>query len=207
MAVMTKEDTETIIKNAEDMLKTAKYGLSYLKTENPYHLPTGIRNVLTFGREVPRILQRLKRRESDFSEWYAPYRTELENDPLMKYLYRLRNDVLKEGKMPVKSKTCIEALNTNWVNQLPKPPNTKGFFIGDNLGGSGFIIALPDGSTEKLYLKLPWDTVITSTHFEDMPNSHLGKTINGMSIKEVCELYLQYLTKIIEDAKEKFIGK
>jgi len=203
---MVDENTESIIKNAEGMLKTAKWGLDLLKTENPYHLPTGIRNVLTFGRAVTNVLQRIKSHELEFSAWYKPYRNEMENDPLMKYLYRLRNDVLKEGKMPVTSATYISFLDTSWVNQLPKPPNTKSFFIGDSLGGSGFEIELPDGSTTKLYIKLPWDTVITSAHFENMPNSHLGKPINGMSIEEICELYLKYLEKIIEDAKGKFLS-
>lgn len=203
---MVEEDTESIINNAEDMLKTAKYGLDLLKTENPYYLPTGIRNVLTFGRAFTKVLQRLKSHESDFSAWYKPYRVEMENDLLLKYLYRIRNDVLKEGKMPVTTRGYISFLNTDWVNQLPKPPNTKGFFIGDNLGGSGFEIELPDGSTEKLYIKLPWDTVITSVHFKNLPNSHLGKSINGMSIKEICELYLQYLEKIVKDAKGKFLS-
>ena len=31
----------------------------------------------------------------------------------------------------------------------PPPPNAKGFFIGDNLGGSGWEVKLPDGSIEK----------------------------------------------------------
>lgn len=203
---MVEEDTGSIIKNAEDMLITAKYGLDLLKTENPYYLPTGIRNVLTFGRAITKVLQRLRSHESEFSAWYKPYRDEMENDPLLKYLYRIRNDVLKEGMMPVTSKTHISFLNLDWVNQLPKPPNTKGFFIGDNLGGSGFEVELPDGSTEKLYIKLPWDTVITSAHFKNLPNSHLGKSINGISIKEICELYLQYLEKIIKGAKRKFLS-
>ena len=41
---MTEEDMESIIKNTEDMLNTAKYGLELLRAENPYDLPTGIRN-------------------------------------------------------------------------------------------------------------------------------------------------------------------
>lgn len=40
--------------------------MDLLEPENPYYLPTGIRNVLTFGRAVIKILQRLEAMNQNF---------------------------------------------------------------------------------------------------------------------------------------------
>lgn len=199
------EDTESILTDARSLLKTAKHGLELIKSQNPNYLPIGVRNVLTFGREVTRILQRLRSHESEFDEWYSVNVEKMENDPLLKYLYRLRNDVLKEGKMPVSSAVYVKYFDMTMLAQIPKPPNASGFFIGDKYGGSGWHIKLPDGTTEKFYINLPWDIVEASVHFRDMPEKHLGKNIRGMSIEQVCELYIEYLERMINDATNRFL--
>jgi len=37
----------------------------------------------------------------------------------------------------------------------PQPPGATSFFIGDELGGTGWEVSQPDGSTEKYYIDLP----------------------------------------------------
>jgi hypothetical protein len=96
---------------------------------------------------------------------------------LMKYFYKLRTEILKEGKLGFFSGTHISKLTLSQdIRRFsPPPPNAKAFFIGDRLGGSGWIIELPDGSSEKLYVQLPFDIGTVSLHFPNPPEHHLNK--------------------------------
>ena len=199
------ESIEKIFHNLDSVFMTANFGLNLLLNGDPTAVPTGVRNVLTFGRTLTNTLQRLRSHISNFDEWYVPYMEQMEKDPLMKYLYNLRNNVVKEGKMPLSTKTIITELNSNMLRSLPKPPNATSFFIGDSNGGSGWEIILPSGIKEKFYINLPWDTVRTSIHFANIPEIHLGKNVPNITVSEACDLYLQYLKYLVDEAKDKFL--
>ena len=73
-----------------------------------------------------------------------------------------------------------------------------------NLGGSGYEIELPDGIIEKFYVNLPSDIVKANLHFPNPPESHLGKHITDNSIEHMSRLYLDYLQRMVKDAKNHF---
>jgi len=87
----------------------------------------------------------------------------------------------------------------------PAPPGATSFFIGDQLGGSGWEIKLPDGSTGKYYVDLPTDLVSASLHFPNPPKTHRGKDINDSSVERLCRLYLDYLVVLVTNAKREFL--
>lgn len=166
----------------------------------------GLRNLVVFGRAVTNVFQSLRPIEPDFNGWYTKYREEMEADPLMKYFYKLRTKILKEGLLEVSTHTNIRQL------QLPEdlyrfglpPLNAKGFFIGDNLGGSGWEVQLPGGSIEKYYVELPSDIGSVNLHFIEPPKSHLGQEIQDSSIETLSRMYINYLRQMVESAKRKF---
>ena len=58
------------------------------------------------------------------------------------------------------------------------PEGANGFFIGDNLGGSGWEVYLPDGSTEKYYVAMLDEIqsqIQVNLHFPDPPKRHDGQ--------------------------------
>ncbi|OAQ20169.1 hypothetical protein TDIS_1671 [Thermosulfurimonas dismutans] len=124
----------------------------------------------------------------------------------MKYFYKLRSKILKEGLLETSTRIYIRQLQIpeDLTRFGPPPPNAKGFFIGDKLGGSGWEVQLPDGSIEKYYVELPQDIGFVSLHFPDAPKCHLGQEINDTSIPNLAKLYIDYLRHLVMAAKEKF---
>src|SRR5262249_12088167 len=147
--IMSNVNDKTIgvIKRAKSTLETVKLGLKLL-TGAPEHRLSGLRNVTVFGRAVTNVLQNLRSIEAGFDEWYEGYKKEMAADPLMKYFYNLRSEILKEGVLKVSTHTHLKHFRPSQdIGRFgPPPPNAKGFFIGDHLGGSGWEVELPDGS-------------------------------------------------------------
>jgi hypothetical protein len=166
----------------------------------------GLRNLVVFGRAVTNSLQNLRSTESDFDIWYNKYEVEMKNDSLMKYFYNLRSQILKEGSLETSTWTYIRRLQfPEDLARFGSPPqNAKGFFIGDNLGGSGWEIQLPDGSIEKYYVELPPDIGSTTLYFPDAPKRHLGQEIKDTSIPNLAKMYTDYLRQLVVAAKERF---
>ncbi|MHA1337980.1 MAG: hypothetical protein ACTSPW_19945 [Promethearchaeota archaeon] len=198
--------TTNIIRRTEETLKTAKQGLEDLIKGPPERKLSGLRNLVVFGRAVTNVLQNLRSTEPDFDAWYEKYREEMKNDPLMKYFYKLRSKILKKGLLETSTHVYIRQLQTpeDLTRFGPPPPNAKGFFIGDELGGSGWEVQLPDGSIKKYYVELPQDIGFVSLHFPDAPKYHLGQEINDTSIPNLAKLYIDYLRRLVMAAKEKF---
>jgi len=196
-----------IIARAEQVLKVAEQGLKDLIEGPPERKFAGLMNLIVFGRAVTNVLQNLRSIKRDFDDWYAHYREEMKNDPLMRYFYRLRSKILKEGILETSTHVYIRKLRIpeDLIKLGPPPPNAKGFFIGDEHGGSGWKIQLPDGSVEKYYVELPADIASVSLHFPDAPEYHLGQKIDDTSIPNLAKLYIRYLRRLIAAAKKRFL--
>ena len=159
--------TTDIIRSIEETLKTAEQGLEDLIKGPPKRKLSGLRNLVVFGRAITNVLQNLRSTEPDFNTWYGKYMEEMKNDPLMKYFYDLRTKILKKGLLETSTHTYIKQLRIpeDLTRFDPPPPNAKGFFIGDNLGGSGWEVQLPNDSIVKYYIELPYDIGSVSLHF------------------------------------------
>lgn len=132
----------------------------------------------------------------------------MREDPLMKYFYKLRSQILKEGVLKTIPTAHVKKLDfPDDMDKLRKtaPPNAKKFFIGDEYGGSGWEIQLPDGSLEKYYVELPSNIGYVTLHLPKAPKYHLGKKVEDDSIQNLAKLYIEYLRKIVLDAKQKFL--
>ena len=161
--------------------------------------------MIVFGRSLTNILQQLRNIEPNFETWYLKYVDEMQNDPLMEFFYKLRSEILKEGVLKTGYLMSIKRLDSSNMEQIGTcPPNAKSMFIGDKIGGIGWIVELPDGTTEKYYGSLPIDIGTLSTYFPENPKSHLGEKIDNHTIEELGTMYFNYLEKIVKDAETKF---
>lgn len=198
--------TAEILKRTEETLSTARHGLDDLITGSPQRKLSGLRNLVVFGRAITNVLQNLRGTEPNFDEWYGKYRDEMESDPLMRYFYALRTKILKEGLL--ETMTCVYIGRLSLPEDMsrfgPPPPNAKAFFIGDSVGGSGWEIELPDGSTEKYYVEIPTEIGLVSLHFPQPPKYHLGREIRETAIEALSTMYIDYLHELVLAAKEKF---
>jgi hypothetical protein len=89
------------------------------------------------------------------------------------------------------------------MRRFPRPKFATNFFIGDQNGGSGWELTLPDGKKEKLYLELPPSapeaTVEIKWSLPDAP-----KNLVGRDISEMAERFLAYFEGMLSDAKKAF---
>jgi hypothetical protein len=77
--------------------------------------------------------------------------------------------------------------------------------FGDAIGGSGWEVQKPDGSTEMVYFTLPEELGITTVlEFENPPTEHLGRSIKDTSVVAIGTLYVEYLTGLVERAFARF---
>jgi hypothetical protein len=205
---MPHPETPSILSRAEMTLQTAKFGLDDLIKGPSERKLAGLSNFITFGRAVTNVLQQLRHKEKGFEEWYAPYEKEMRLDELMKHFYDLRSEILKEGKLGTGAHTHIKSFSfpEDLERLPPPPPNVKGFFMGDQTGGSGWEVELPDGSVEKYYVSIPHDIAESGLHFIKPPTQHLGKKIKDASIENLCILYYEYLRNMIKSAKKTFLA-
>jgi hypothetical protein len=198
--------TQDILRDARATLGTAELGLSDLLNGPPDRRLPGLRNLITFGRAVTNVLQNLRSTESGFDKWYAPFRDKMAADPLMKHFYDLRSVVLKEGVLGTMPSAHIrEMYMPDFLERMgPEPPGATGFFMGDQTGGSGWEVVLPDGSTEKYYVEVPEEIAVVRLRFPDPPSEHLGQPLRDQSVENLASLYMDYLRSLVGDASRRF---
>lgn len=205
-----KRTADEILRSLEETLQTVERGLSdFLDTGDPKGRLPGLRNLIVFGRAVTNVLQNLRTPlGSAFDEWYGPIQDEMAGDELLKYFYRLRTEILKEGSIPLGGSSMhIGYLDGQELQSLMRnpPPGARGFFMGDSLGGSGWEVELSDGLTEKYYVALPGDLMVkTNLHFADPPTVHEGQPLTDTSIEALATHYVEYLRRLVREATEKF---
>jgi len=196
-----------IIRAAEEMLATARLGLTDLNGTEPERKFVGLRNLAVFGRAVTNVLQNLRAIDRErFDRWYEPYRKQMEDDELMRFFYELRTEILKRGNLPASAKIHIHhlKLSDDLSRFGPPPKGAVGFFIGDSKGRSGWEVKLPDGSTEIYYVQWPEDIMTINVLFSSPPSSHLGRPIGERTAESLGKLYFEYLRKMLADAHHVF---
>ncbi len=200
---MAKSSSE-ILTRAKETLATARLGERALASSDPNERMAGLRNLIVFGRAVTNVLQNLRSTESAFDEWYAPHRDRMAADPLLKHLYELRSQILKEGSLPVHSGVTFSGnLGEALRHGGTLPVGAKAFFIGDKIGGSGWEVELSDGSIEKYYVALPTRSpnlsVDIRVHLTGVP-----KEFQNATIQEIGSHYLQGLQDLVAEANSHF---
>jgi hypothetical protein len=202
-----KRNTEEVLRAVDETLSTVELGLEdLLQGPRKRRLP-GLRNLVVFGRAVTSALQLLRGLEADFDAWYQTYVEEMRTDPLMKYFYKLRSRILKKADLGVYQGFEIKGSKDRPINLRellgPPPPGVVRGFISSR--GSGWEVRLPNGTEEKFYVDLPLEGVEVSHFFTDQPPSHLGKTLSAdTTAEQFSELYVAYLRRMVEDAKNQF---
>jgi len=185
----------------------ARAGLADAVGVDPTRRRAGVMNLFTYGRSVTHTMQTMKNVDNAFEAWWTPYQAKIGSDPLMKFFNSQRNALLKEGELVTVNSTFIKHLDGAMIAAINQhaPPGTVGTLFGDQLGGNGWEVAMPDGSTQKVYFALPADFGVESTlHFPDPPAVHDGKPVVDTSIGNVGGLFIDSLSKIVDEFIERF---
>ncbi|WDM60661.1 hypothetical protein K4A76_06905 [Pseudomonas sp. NEEL19] len=196
----------SILKNAEDTLQAASYGLDDVKAKDGPRKLSGIRNLVVFGRSVTFVLQNLRGKVEGFDEWYAPHQEAMSQDKVMRYFLELRNTILKVGELRTMVEATLNGSTEDLLKSATKPPGAKGMFVGDVYGGSGWYIPMSDGSIEKFYVDLPKDLADVKSYFLSVPENY-REAIDSRDVVDLGEEYLHKLKVLIDDCPNIFIGQ
>jgi hypothetical protein len=190
-----------IITEAEDLLRTARFGLEDME-QRPGRAKTGLRNAVVFGRNTTWALQNLKGKAVGFEKWYAAKQEEMKADPLMKYFCDLRTSIEKKASTPTVMSAHIHSFSGNDMAKFgPPPPGATSFFIGDQNGGTGWAVPTPDGGEEKYYVQLPSEIGEVHLHLPEAPEQ--GEIRNGKAI-DLVRIYLNKIGELVSEARKRF---
>ena len=203
---MTNESVSVVISRAERTLMDARRSFQDLCGKDLSRRIPGLKNLVVYGRSFTFVLQNLRSFDREgFDQWYLSYEDEMRNDELMKFFAGLRNDLLKKGNSDTGTTLKIESLSLPEDAHLfgPKPPGATCLVMGDD--GPAWIVKTAEGVEEKHYVQVPSRVADTSQSFRNPPRTHLGKSLKGKDTVELCNLYLQYLERMLVDAKQHFL--
>lgn len=202
---MTNDPTKIadILQRAEIILNTARQGLADVLDPGRSRRITGLHNLIVFGRSVSFVIQNLSSAAEGFQEWYAAEQAAMKASPLMRFLNDARTEILKQGVLNVHTSANFASFNTRQIPTESRPPGAVGFFIGDQLGGSGWEVELPDGTKEKYYIEVPGN-VIVSQHFTDIPLDKFPE-LKGLTIDEAAKRYIDEMAALLERARARFL--
>jgi len=189
--------TIEVLQSAWETLRTAELGLSDLQSGVAERRLPGLRNAIVFGRAVTNVLENLRSCDAGFDSWYKAQSDVLAMDADMKFVYKLRSEIFKEGSLPVTSMLNIRELDTALDLEAfgSPPPGATCTFVGGD--GLGWVVALPSGTEEKYYAQVPPEVGTVETLFV--------KT-NGCSrdAPELIERYLTRMRELLDEAERRF---
>lgn len=201
-----KRTKAEVWKRAFEMLRMAEYAAADTAGADPTKWRAGAMNVAVYGRAVTGMVEGLRPIEAGFDDWFKPRTAEMNKDPLMRFFYVLRSSVLKEGDLPTTVTTDVNHLDSKIMSTLMNdaPAGTEELFFGDELGGNGWKVRLPDGSMTKVYFKIPEEVLTSQVNFENPPTEHNGQPITDHSVANLCRLYVRALRRFLNDAIKHF---
>ncbi|MFC2970216.1 hypothetical protein [Acidimangrovimonas pyrenivorans] len=202
---MSTDETKDVLRRAEETLMTAEFGLTDLSSKDKRRRMVGLRNVIVFGRSVTFVLQNLRGKEARFDAWYEPIVEQMKSDPVFRYFLNARNKLEKQGRLNTTTAASITSFSSSDIEKFgPRPPGTVGFFIGDQLGGSGWEVELPSGETVKYYVELPSEIGSVEQTFSDLDDD-LYRPIQGKTVDELCSEYIRKLSAVLDSARSEFL--
>lgn len=204
---MSEKEVAGVLKRAKDTLDIAYYGLRLLTSGDPQERSPGLRNVLVFSRSTTFVIQNLKSvvGTAEFDSWYAPHQDRMKADPVMRYFVEARNNLEKQGRLDVGHNLYIQNFSTLDMKKFGSPPaGAKSFFIGDEIGGTGWEIELADGSIEKFYVALPESIGSLTQVFVGMPDS-VPAELRELPVEKLSEMVLSNISEVLDDAFRTFV--
>ncbi|MES1954218.1 hypothetical protein [Salinisphaera hydrothermalis] len=195
---------DDILRDARATFETAQLGLDDLDSADGPRRFAGARNVAVFGRSVTFVIQNLNGKVAGFEDWYGPIQERMKGDPVMGYFLELRNRILKQGSLPTTTRVIVAELDAGDTRPWGRPPRGAiSRFIGDEYGGSGWMVELSDGSTIPYYVKLPSDKVRVEQFFAEIPVK-FEEAVSERPLEELAKEYLAKMAEILSSCEKEF---
>lgn len=193
-----------VFRRIEDTIEMAEFALEDWCGEDQDKRIPGLKNFLVHSRAITNVLQNLRSKVHGFDAWYGVIEQRMRADEHMRYLYKLRSEILKTGVTPV-------ALSID-----PRPPMARvkmdtRFLEPPPFPGARWTLtkvgARWEGTSETGDFKRAWSTVpeqwgLVWQTFGDLPDLPVPHTLRRASIMETCTAHLSALCAIVDEAYE-----
>lgn len=200
-----------VIANTREMLEMARAGLADATGLDPHKRRPGLMNLFTYGRSVTLAMQTMKSVDPAFEDWWKPYQEKMAADALMKYFNTTRTDILHEGELETSNYTKVGFNGPVDIGALTRelaqhaPGHVESTFFGDQLGGNGWNVRMPDGTMQVVYFSLPETAGVESgLLLPEAPTEHDGRPISDQSVKNLGKLYIATLAGIVDEFIARF---
>ena len=185
-----------VLREAQERLETARVGLKHAKL-SPYELKGGFRNVAIYGRMVTFCTNNLRGKVAGFEEWDQDAKQRYFDNDVARAMIDARNQFEKQASNPIFSSAHIKSFSAQDVARLPKPPNAIAFFIGDRVGGSGWMLKMDNGDELPFYIDLPAEIADVKVILP-----HRGQSLDAIQVAEeylhALQCYLDELRSFVE---------
>ena len=190
-----------LVREAEQTLRTARNGLLDLCGSNESRRLPGLRNLLVFGQAAIDTLWRGDGVDQGLAPWYEQQRQAIESEPLMQHMRQISLLLLARTELPGYTSVSPKFKPTEITRLGRAPAAAKGFFLGDNHLGSGWIIGFGDGREERYFVELPGMPSV-----EELATELPAPTDASLKLplEELCALYFARLEQLLGEARREF---
>jgi hypothetical protein len=165
----------------------------------PYELKAGFRNVAIYGKMVTFCTNNLRGKVPGFEEWDRDAKQRYFDNDVARAMTDARNQFEKQASNPIFSSAQIKNYSAAARDSLPRPANAIGFFIGDRIGGSGWMLQMENGDKLPFYIDLPPEIAEVNAVLP-----HAGKSLD---LLQTADEYLQSLQGYLDELHAFVSGK
>ena len=200
-----KRTSGEILLSVSETLRMAVMGLADLQSDDHERRLPGLRNVCVDGHATTQTLQNLRSVDDDFDGWYEPIREALKADPLMRFFWDLRTDILKKGDLTglAQERTFSNPAGSGILTNAPT--GAVGFALPDETGRPGWLVEDADG-TQRV-VRTDWNAGTSVAHrfeFVNAPTTHRGRELSDRTVVALATLYVDYLRDLADQARARF---
>ena len=190
------------LQKAERMVKMAFDGLKQFEDGEGENRIRGLMNAVSAGRNVTWVLQKNLSDVEGFDEWYANCQRVLKEDEVCSQMIEIRNGIVKEGDEGVTNYGMASVTGSELMERMP--PWADELFIGDQYGGSGYVVKGPDGERSKIYRDFPDLDVETGLYFDRLNDIGVREFDSISDAGDDLRYYVRLMLEIVKDAERQF---
>jgi DNA-directed RNA polymerase subunit RPC12/RpoP len=190
------ETLRDIFARVERRLERVEAAFRSLLASGKQEKQNALEDVIVHGCALTIVMQNCRSLLPEFDSWYAPHAEKMRTDAGMRRFYKMRSEILKEGRLAISPAAVVFTVGPPWY---PEPPqNAIGFIPYDEeTGKCGWIVRKLDGSEVKVLADLP-DNVQVKEFLVFSPA--LG-TMDDLQVETTANRYVSHLRGMVDELR------
>lgn len=156
-----------------------------------------LEDLIVHGCALTIVMQNCRRLLPGFDDWYKPHAEKMATDPGMRRFYKMRSEVLKEGRLAVSPAAVLFQAGPHL--RFPEPPTGAVAYIpyDHDTGQHGWLVRHSDGSEEKVLADLPADIQVA----EFLTFSPPTGSFDDLQVEMTANRYVSHLREMVDELR------